>query len=596
MKAASAFDERLHRRHLPILLHRKRKRMRTRHRRTFAERAPPASGPAYSAFVTKLNGGRELRMPIHTAPRARTRWLSSILISVVAVAAAAVAPAAHAVPDAGSEPVARVSGGQIRGVRADGVIRYLGVPFAQAGRFSPPQPAPGWPGVRPAFAHSPQCPQSSPVPGVALQPSSEDCLSIDLYIPEHPAGTTLPVMVWLYGGAFVLGSNAQYDSPARLVRDGQVIVAVPNYRVGPFGFLALPELAVENGGATGTYGTLDQQTALRWIHDNAAALGGDAGNVTLFGESAGGMSVCTQLASPSARGLYTKAIVESGSCARSPLAPPTTEVAYQRSGDYASSVGCGDAATRLACLRALPVDRLLDSPTTQLNTMAVTWTPIRDGIVVTDTPENALADGAVRDMPLIVGSNADEGATFIALLDYAHGTAPSGADYPRWVRELFGGNADRVLQRYPTAAYPTPTAAKERVLTDGFFACPAQFTAESAHRGGAHVWRYQFNDTPLPPNPLLPGAFHAAEVPYVFSALMGLPIPLSPAADGLSRNIQDSWAQFAHTGDPVTPALTPWPNVDSAVTLELGTDHVGLADTFAAQHHCDLWAGIDHIG
>ncbi|WP_084533303.1 carboxylesterase/lipase family protein [Nocardia fusca] len=535
-------------------------------------------------------------MPIRTALRARARWLSSILLSAVAGAAAAMAPVAHAAPDASSQPVVSVTGGEIRGVRADGVVRYLGVPFAQAGRFAPPRPAPPWPGVRPAVAHGPQCPQSSPVPGVALQPSSEDCLSIDLYVPEHPASPTLPVMVWLYGGAFVLGSNAQYDSPARLVRDGQVIVAVPNYRVGPFGFLALPELAAENGGATGTYGTLDQQAALRWIHDNAAAFGGDPGNVTLFGESAGGMSVCTQLASPSARGLYAKAIVQSGSCARSPLAPPTTQVAYQRSADYASGLGCADPATRSACLRALPVDRLLDSPTTKLNTMAVTWAPVRDGIVVTDTPENALSGGAVRGIPLIVGSNADEGATFLALLDYARGTVPTVTEYTHWARELFGDNAGRLLQRYPASAYPTAATAKERVLTDGFFACPAQFTAEAARRGGAHVWRYQFNDAPLPPNPVLPGAFHGAEVPYVFSALMGLPIPLSSAADRLSKNIQDSWARFAHTGDPETPAFTPWSNAGADTTLELGTDHVGPAGTFAAQHHCDLWAGIDHIG
>ncbi|NKY54300.1 carboxylesterase/lipase family protein [Nocardia vermiculata] len=535
-------------------------------------------------------------MPIRTPWRTGMRWLPSILISAVALAVATITPPVQAAPPAGAEPVVTVTGGQIRGARADGVVRYLGVPFAHAGRFAPPQPAPAWPGVRPAVDHGPQCAQSSPVPGVALQPSSEECLSIDLYVPEHPAGTTLPVMVWLYGGAFVLGSNAQYDAPTRLVRDGRVIVAVPNYRVGPFGFLALPELAAENDGATGTYGVMDQQAALRWIRDNAAGFGGDPANVTLFGESAGGMSVCTQLASPTARGLFAKAIVESGSCARSPLAPPTRGLAYQRSADYASSLGCADPTTRAACLRALPLDRLLDSPTTQLNTMAVTWSPVRDGVVVTDTPENALAAGAARDIPLVVGSNAEEGATFIALLDYAHGTTPSAIDYTGWVRELFGENTDRILQRYPGSTFPTPAAAKERVLTDGFFACPAQFTAEAARRGGTAVWRYQFNDALLPTNPLLPGAFHGAEVPYVFSALMGLPIPLPPAADRLSRDIQDSWAQFAYTGNPETPALTPWPNDDADTTLELARSHIGLADTFAAQHHCDLWAGIDHIG
>ncbi|WP_280373333.1 carboxylesterase/lipase family protein [Nocardia wallacei] len=534
-------------------------------------------------------------MGVLATSRPRSRW-SSLLTMLVggAVAALAVVPAAEAGPIAGPDPVVGVSGGQIRGLRADGIVEYLGVPFARAPRFAPPEPVAAWDGVRAALAHGLQCPQSSLVPGLSLQPSSEDCLSIDLYVPEHPSAAVLPVMVWVYGGAFVLGSNAQYDSPARLVRDGQVIVAVPNYRVGPFGFLALPELAAE-GGVAGTYGILDQQAALRWVRDNAAAFGGDPGNVTLFGESAGGMSVCTQIASPTARGLFAKAIVESGSCARSPLAPPTTTVAYQRGADYAASLGCDDPATRLACLRALPVDRLLDSPTTTLNTMAVTWTPVRDGVVVTDTPEHALAQGAARDMPLVVGSNADEGATFLALLDYARGSVPTAAEYTSWARNLFGDNADRILTEYPVTAYTSPAAAKEHVVTDGFFACPAQFTDDAARRGGARVWRYQFGDSPLPPNPLLPGAFHGAEVPYIFTSLMGVPIPLTPAADRLSRNIQNSWAQFAHTGSPETPALSPWPAA-SGVTLELGSDRTGPAGTFAEQHHCELWSGIDHIG
>lgn len=536
-------------------------------------------------------------MRIRTAGRPRTRWLTplAILISGVAAAAVSVFAPAQAVPGGGPEPVVSVTGGAIRGMRSDGVVKYLGVPFAEAQRFAPPRPAVPWDGVRAAVGHGPQCPQSAPVPGApGLQPSSEDCLSIDVYVPEHPAAATLPVMVWLYGGAFVLGSNAQYDSPARLVRDGQVIVAIPNYRVGPFGFLALPELAAE--GAAGTFGTLDQQAALRWLRDNAAAFGGDPGNVTLFGESAGGMSVCTQLASPSARGLFAKAIIESGSCARSPLVPPTAEVAYRRSADYAASLGCGDPATRLACLRALPADRLLDSPTTTLNTMAVTWTPVLDGIVLTDTPENALAGGAARDIPLVVGSNADEGATFIALLDYLRGAIPTDADYRAWARDLFDDNSDSVLDRYPAAAFASPAAAKERVITDGFFACPAQFTADAARRGGASAWRYRFGDTPLPANPLLPGAFHGAEVPYVFSALMGIPVPLPPEADLLSRRIQHSWAQFAHTGNPETPDFTPWPHTNPATTLELSSHHIAVTDSFADRHHCDLWASIDRIG
>ncbi|WP_330181440.1 carboxylesterase family protein [Nocardia sp. NBC_01503] len=531
-------------------------------------------------------------------------WLRSAVAVIGLIGTAFVAPApVGATPEGDSaNPIATVTTGAVRGIHADGIDQYLGIPFAAstagADRFAPPRPAPSWTGVRPADTHGPQCPQSPPLPNLPdLQPSSEDCLSIDLYVPEHASGATLPVMVWLYGGAFVLGSNAQYDSPARLVREGQVIVAVPNYRVGPFGFLALPELAAADGGSTGTYGTLDQQAALRWIRDNAPAFGGDPGNVTLFGESAGGMSVCTQLASPSARGLYAKAIVESGSCARSPLAPPTTATAYQRSGDYAASLGCGDPATRLPCLRALPVDRLLSSPTTALNTMAVTWSPVRDDVVITSTPEDALADGVARGVPLIVGSNAGEGATFLLLLDYLHGTVPGASDYRTWVRGLFDdATTARVLARYPLPEFDSPTAAKTQVITDGFFACPALFTTRAARRGGATVWQYQFNDAPLGWNPLLPGAFHGAEVPYVFSALMGVHIPLPASADLLSLHIQQSWAHFAHTGDPRTSDFTPWPSDTSTTTLELGSDRVSLGDNFSQQHRCDLWSDIDHVG
>lgn len=525
------------------------------------------------------------------------RWLLVAAVVLASVGAAVLVPPAAAAPD---DTVVTVTGGLISGRHTNGIVEYLGVPFAAPAsgeyRFAPPQPAIPWAGVRAALAHGPQCPQASPAPfGLAGQESSEDCLSIDIYVPENSAGADLPVMVWIYGGAFVLGSNAQYDSPDRLVREGKVIVAIPNYRVGPFGFLALPELADSTGGITGTYGTLDQQAALRWIQENAAAFGGDPGNVTLFGESAGGMSVCTQLASPLARGLFHRAIIQSGSCARSPLSPPDSELAFQRSADYAASLGCRNPHTRLNCLRALPVEKLLDSPSVELHSMAVTWSPVRDGVVLTSTPEQALAAGAARDLPLVVGSNADEGATFIALLDYLKGMIPDESDYLTWAQELFGDNAGLVLHRYPPADFSSPAKAKEKVLTDGFFACPALFTTEAARAGGAQVWQYRFNEAPLGQNPMLPGAFHAAELPYVFTEMLGIPIPLPPAGDQLSRRIQQSWSRFAHTGDPVTADFVDWPTTPGS-TLEMSSSGISTADSFAAEHHCDLWSGISRIG
>ncbi|GAB2659747.1 carboxylesterase/lipase family protein [Nocardia goodfellowii] len=536
--------------------------------------------------------------------RARCAELSRCAAAVIAAIVLSLS-ASHYLPVAQAEPagaLVTVTGGTVRGFESDGITKFHGIPYAAstagAGRFAPPRPVEPWAGIRDANRHGPQCPQASPMAGLpALQESSEDCLSIDLYVPPAAAGERLPVMVWIYGGGFLLGSNAQYDSPSRLVREGRVIVAIPNYRVGPFGFLALPELAASHG-ATGTYGILDQQAALRWIQDNAAAFGGDPGNVTLMGESAGGMSVCTQIASPGARGLYAKAIVQSGACARSPLVPPSLEQAYQRARDYSADMGCADAATRLQCLRDLPVERLLNSPTTRLASMTAGWTPVLDGVVVTRNPEDAFAAGAARDLPMIVGSNAEEGATFLLLTDFAQGRIPDSDDYVSWVRHFFDADAERVLARYPETGFGSAALAKQAVITDGFFACPALFTTAAAQAGGATVWQYRFTDSLLPPNPVITGAFHAADVLYLFSSVQGMPVPLPPQAAGLAHRMQDTWAHFAYTGRPDSAAFENWrpwrPEDPGAITLDRTGSPIG--HDFAAIHRCDLWSGIARIG
>jgi para-nitrobenzyl esterase len=505
-------------------------------------------------------------------------------------------------PIASAQPVVTVTGGAITGFVNDGIDQYLGVPYASAGRFRSPEPAPAWPGVRPAVAHSKQCPQALPLPVpvdpdlpslVGMPANSEDCLSMDLYVPKNAAGRNLPVMVYLYGGAFVLGSNFQYDSPSEMVRNGDVIVAIPNYRVGSLGFLALPELAAEAGGATGTYGTQDQQFALRWVKENIAAFGGNPGNVTIFGESAGGMSVCTQLASPTSKGLFTKAIVESGACARSPLVPPTKDVAYARAAKYALEMGCTDERTRLACLRALPVNRLLDSPTNKFDSPLATWTPIVDGVVLDSTPEEALKAGAASGIPMIVGSNTDEGGTFLVLFDYLSGRIPTAASVTDDVRKLYPDRADQVLARYPVYKYPSPAAALSAVWTDSLFACPALVTTEAATSGGSDVWQYQFADAPVGKgSPILPGAFHAAEVPYIFSRLGGIPIPWTGPAAALAIQLKTTWATFAHTGNPNSSTLPNWDVwSDREQALRIDRTASVMTGTFANEHKCSFWVG-----
>lgn len=427
-------------------------------------------------------------------------------------------------------------------------------------------------------------------------PSSEQCLSMDLYVPPGAsAARPLPVMVYLYGGAFLLGSTWQYDSPVDLVRRGKVIVAVPNYRVGPLGFLSLPELAARNGGVSGTLGILDQQFALKWLQKNVARFGGDPRNVTLFGESAGGMSVCLQVASPGSRGLFSRAIVQSGACARSPLVPPAREVGYQRSIKYAASLGCTNPRTRLTCLRRLPVDRLLDSPTTKFDSAVATWTPFKDGVVVADTPEDALRNGAARGMPLIVGSNSEEGSTFVALFDYMKARIPTDASYRTMVHDLYGADAAKVLAMYPSSRYSSPANAAATVYTDSIFACSAQATLEAAAAGGARVWQYQFEEAPFGRSqPLLPGAFHASELPYLFSRLGGVPLPWTGASTKLADQMQKQWATFATTSTPTASGLPAWSTWTPSRQqfLSITAQRAKMAGGFTRVHQCDFWSSL----
>ncbi|WP_067465308.1 carboxylesterase/lipase family protein [Nocardia amamiensis] len=520
-------------------------------------------------------------------------------IAVIGLSCAvAPAPASASAP-----PTVVVTGGEISGFAAEGVVKYLGIPFAAPtggdARFRAPRPPAPWPSVRPALDHGPLCPQNGYLPGTPpTGPTSEDCLTIDLYVPEDARDRNLPVMVFFHGGGYVTGSNSQYDAPSRMVAEGGVIVAVPNYRLGPFGFMSLPELAAESDGATGTVGIQDQQAALRWVHDNASAFGGDPGNVTIFGESAGGGSVCTHLAAPGSDGLYHKAIVQSGSCAQSPLVPGTRADAFTRSQRYAESVGCGDPATQLACLRTLPAAKLLDSPTVQFDGPVPIWVPSIDGVVVTRTLDVAL-EVDDRKIPLIIGSNGDEGALFVAESDYARGHAPDAASYERYVRQQFGPYADRVLAEYPLDRYPAPAAAQSAVITDGLFACPALFTSRVARDTGHPLWQYEFDQAPFgDANPVLPGAFHSAELPYLFTGLMGVPIPWTGASDAFARQMQRWWTTFAHTGDPNGPGLPEWSawpesgdQADGAVLLMRATGST-MSHDFAARHRCGFWSQL----
>ena len=540
-------------------------------------------------------------------PRSRLARAAALAVAL-AVSCAVPPAAAHPRPGPPADPTApvvRVEGGAVQGsVSADG-RRFLGIPYAAAPagalRFAPPRPAARWDGVRDATATPPSCAQS------ALA-TVEDCLVVNVHTPPAAAGASarrgLPVMVWFHGGAYTVGSAAGYD-PTPLVTRGGVIVVGVNYRLGPLGFLTLPGRG-RDGVANAA--VLDQQAALRWVRRNVAAFGGDPRNVTIFGESAGGHSVCMQLISPGARGLFRRAISQSGACTDGGLGPAPRAEAEATSLRYAATVGCTDPASALACLRAKPVAELLAAGG---GLLSLDWVPVVDGAVIPRATREALATGRYNHVPMIVGSNHDEGRLFVWLQYHLGlGRAVTQAEYEAGVRRSAGGDPARAaaaLARYTPAAYGSRDLAMAAAMTDSTFACPAVETAAAAarrrpFRSRQPVYQYEFADPQAPvmfPDALMPlGAYHSAELYYLFATLQGIPpfTPLTPAQRQLSDEMIRAWTAFARTGDPnaggAPAGVLGWPSVrgrDPAVLSLRPGGTSRLVRTVDDEHQCAFW-------
>lgn len=477
--------------------------------------------------------------------------------------------------------------GKLKGnVRVDR-REFLGIPFAAStggdGRFRAPRPPAKWSGVRDATKAGAACAQPLP--------SSEDCLTVDVHTPPLSAGTDLPVMVWIYGGAFVLGSSSGYD-PTPLIKEDVIVVNV-NYRLGPFGFLSLPGLKDSN------FGLLDQQAGMRWVKRNIAAFGGDPGNVTLFGESAGGSSVCHQMASPGAKGLFQRAIVQSGSCSgRNGLTPVSKDEIQKRSRAFAREMGCADPAEEVECLRALPQDKLLSSKTLEFQ-LDLTWVPSVDGAVVPRSLEDAWRTGNYQKVPMIVGGTRDEGRTFVALLDHLltlSGVSPE--EYAAFVRDAFGDDADAVLAKYPVSDFDSADLAKATVLTDFSFACATAFHIAQAGAAGSRVFAYELNDVDPPlagVDPFMPmGNFHGSDVLYLFNSLQGIPAIRNGTQRKLSDQMVAAWTSFARSGDPGAVGGTDWPvwSAERPRVIQLNSAGSELSTTVPGEHNCDFWEPI----
>ena len=360
--------------------------------------------------------------------------LGTLVAGTTAVgASAAAAPAPASAAAAGQSParklVVATADGRLRGMAVGTVHEFLGVPYAAPPvgrlRWRAPHPAAHWKGVRSARQFGAHCPQGGGAFGVAS--TTENCLFLNVYTPSHIKAAR-PVMVWIHGGALVNGESNDYN-PAKLVKDGTIVVTI-NYRLGALGFLAHPALASRTGGPSGNYGLMDQQAALRWVQRNIRNFGGNPRNVTIFGESAGGLSVLSQIASPTARGLFAKAIIESGSydLFQAPLASAET------SGEaFATKVGC--ASQTAACLREVPVKTILADQNNG------GYTPDVDGKVLTQSIGPALNSGKFNRVPVINGTNHDEWRLFVAIT-LLEGGSVTAANYLSMIESTVGASPD----------------------------------------------------------------------------------------------------------------------------------------------------------
>jgi para-nitrobenzyl esterase len=514
-----------------------------------------------------------------------------VLAGLAAAAAASAVTLGGQAAASPSGPVAGTTNGAVRGLAIGGVKEFLGIPYAAPPvgvlRWQPPQPPASWSGVRDAMQFAPHCPQLATPFGQAS--TSENCLFINVFTPSHRrVGSHFPVMVWIHGGALVTGESNDYD-PTALVQHGVTVVTI-NYRLGALGFLAHPALADANG-QSGDYGLMDQQAALHWVQRNIASFGGNPDNVTIFGESAGGLSTLSQVASPQAMGLFDTAIVESGSYNLTQVSLARAETAGEA---FATEAGC--ASQTAACLRSLPVSTIL------ANQNAAGYTPNINSEVLPETLGTAFATGNFNRVPIINGTNRDEWRLFVALSELG-GNPVTAANYQSMISSTLGvpsAAAAVIAAEYPVTAFPSPSVALGAVGTDAIFACPA-LTIDQSVSQFVPTFAYEFNDENAP-EPFLPpvsfpyGAAHASEIQY----LMGLPAAafptqLSALQQQLATIMKVYWTNFASRGLPSSFGSPFWPTFNNLTqTMQSLVPPAPQAETdFANTHKCAFWTALE---
>jgi para-nitrobenzyl esterase len=454
-----------------------------------------------------------------------------------------------------------VTGGTIEGVEQDGIFAYKGIPFAAPPtgdlRWKAPAPVESWTGVKKADAFAPGCMQTANSMG-NTSPVSEDCLYLNVWTPAKNTGEKLPVIYWIHGGGFSGGSTStpMYDGTG-FAQKGVVLVSVA-YRLGPFGFMAHPELSSESGHGSGSYGMQDMIAGLEWVQKNIKRFGGDASNVTIFGHSAGGAAISILAASPLAKGLFHRAICMSGGnfgplqTSNQPgmgMGVPSLEVAEANGEAFLKDLGVAD----IEAARALSAEEIQNALGGGAGGMGggMRFRPGADGYVISNDLYTLFKEGKFNYTPILLGHTSNEMGSF-----GGRGSVTPEA-FESQIKSQYGSYADALLSAYPHSTEAEATKASSGVRNDSGFAYNTWIWSRlQAQKGQGNAYQYYFNYNPRNPEA---GSGHGSDVPYAFQTLGGGMGGPSPEDSALSDMINGYWINFARTGDPNGPGLPEWP-------------------------------------
>jgi para-nitrobenzyl esterase len=486
--------------------------------------------------------------------------------------------------------------GPVRGVREGSVLSWKGVRYAEPpvgdGRFRPPAAVTAWDDPLEASDYGPPCMQISETTD-ELE-GDEDCLTLNVWAPATPRDELVPVMFWIHGGDNVVGSGEEgglYDG-TWVAEHGPAVVVTINYRLGAFGWLAHPAFAGENEhGATGNYGLHDAVLALQWVHDNAARFGGDPERLLVYGQSAGASNTCALVASPLARGLFTRAAMHSLWCFT--VEPETIAETNRVVEEWTDCAGNLDVAS---CLRAVPAERLTEAPGASLRgtTEQAEYYEVVDGWALPERPTDAIRAGRHEHMPFALGTTADE---YTALMGYFLGDREihDRADYDAILTEWFGERAAEVADAYPPADHGGPLGALTDMISDVYMHCPTREAARAAVEGQTEpvfrwVWGHGRDDGIAEEL----GAYHGVDVALVFHNFVDRTPSFNEEA--LSEQVVATWVRFADAGDPNGEAGFDWPAYDLETEPAL---FVETREELVERWHgetCDFWDGYDDAG